>query len=294
VFRPFVILASSILRKEIVRRVARVLLISGVLILVARPVAEAVAPVLFILLLIPTEWLLVLTVLVAGISLFVLRQSRALLWGFLIFLISQALILTAWLLGWTAESAFNRWRQDDLLATGRAILDPQLEWVLMNLFWIGAAFVLAIAIEILVYPYLSRESGYPSNSRRPFILLLLFEGFIVVALTFSSVNYRRSFFKASVSSTAPDAKREIRLVPMNAFFDRNGLVISRKPGALVWRTVAGIGDLLSESHAERFVWADHDSKAYLLFQVQGREVPVMGFDFATNERVDLRSYREQP
>lgn len=277
----------SLLRKRIVQCGAVVVVIATLLILTAPIIAEPAFALLFILLLIPTAVPLGLTFIVAGLALFSFRQNRVAIGVSISLLMSQALILTAWLLGLTAESAFDRHSP-----LGHPILDPQVEWVLMKIFWIGAALVLLSAIIGLAKNRLSREFCLPTNTRRILVLLLLLEGFIVVTLTVSSVNYRRSFYRSSVSSVSPGANREIRLVPMNAGFDVNGVVISRRPGALVWRTVGEVGDLLSESDGERFVWADNDSKAYLVFQLRENEVPVFGFDFAKNQSVDSKSYRE--
>jgi len=281
---------ASIFPRGIVTRVSVVVLTTAVLILAGPILAKAVLPIFFILILIPTTVLLTLTFVVAGISFFAFPQRKFPFVAFLIFLMSQAILLTVWSFGWTAESAFNRH-----LPIGAPVLDPQLDWVLMNLFWVGAAFALGLASEAMLHRYLSHEAGFPTRTRRMVILLVLLEGFLVVSLTVSRVNYRRygrGCFKPIVSSAARGANREIRLLPMNAGFDTNGLVISRRPRALVWRTAGEIGDLLSESDGERFVWADHDSKAYLLFQLRGGEVPVFGFDFVSNQSVEPKLYRE--
>jgi hypothetical protein len=229
-----------------------------------------------------------------ALTLVALGRNKFILGAFLLMVAGQALILFAWWLGVTAESAFDHWSQDELLAAGIPVLDPALESVLMRLFWIGAAVVLALTIESLITGLVSRESGLATNRAGMLVFLLLIEGFVLTSIVFSRANFHRTSTRPIVSSVSTNGSGEIRLVPMQVFADVNGVVIVRRPGARVWRTAEGIGDWLTESRGERFVWTDNDSKAYLLFRLSNREVPIMGFDFVTNQRIDPASYREQP
>lgn len=264
------------------RRIAVVVVVSTLLILLAPLGAIAVGPVFFLLSLIPGYVLVVLTAIAAAILMRAFRESKFVLTALLILFVIQEVVLIVWMQGWTAESYYAGY----MLSLGSPIIDPDLEQRLMRAFWIVAAVILSITIESLINSFLSSQPTFTKYSPRLLVLLLLCEATLLVLVQFSSTNSWRVTWRPQVSSLSPSGTREARLIPMNAFIDMNGLVIAREPGARVWRTIGRVGDILTESRNVRFDWSDRDSKVFLLLDTRGREYPVLGFDFRTNQEID--------
>jgi hypothetical protein len=257
---------------------------------------EAVAVALFaaglILGIIPPLLLLALTAIITHFAINVFHSCKLLRWMFLVLLISQSVILFAWMEGWTAASAFEKHSYE----IGLPIIDPKLEHALMIAFWLIAALVVAIAIEHLLNSHFKvGASSFGKHAHKKQMLVLVFEMFLLMAVSSSIVNFRRMPSGVNVpSSLSSDGTKEIQLVPMNAWIDTNGLVIARRPNSLIWRTVGEIGDTLTGADSGRFVWLNDSSKVYLLLNFnEEKDRPVLGFDFETNKEIDLKSYVEQ-
>jgi hypothetical protein len=94
-------------------------------------------------------------------------------------------------------------------------------------------------------------------------------------------------------STSPDGQRQVRLVPISAFCDVNGVVMFRQTGSLWWFPMDRVGDqLTSDRDKVSFSW-DNNTQVRLL--VAG--TPCGTFDllsgadiskFATNVRSSMK------
>ncbi len=277
------------MNRSIMKRVLIVLVIFAVVVLIGS--IDSVRVAVFyggmLLGLIPTVAVLIFSVLTAVLVLILFKDHKLIRWMLLALLICQGIILFAWIQGWTAASAFRNHSPSAVLP----VIDPQLEEWSMILFWLFAALVIAVSIEHLIHPFLSSTSEVRTLNKAH-VSVLLFEILLLVTFNSNFVNFMRNGRDVRVShSTSPDGNREIRLVPLNAFIDTNGIMITRKPGSPLWRTVGEIGDLLTETDGGRFVWSNDGSQVYLLVNFHDeKDLSVFGFDFRANKHLDPGTY----
>jgi len=274
------------------RRIALILGIFLLLVVVGRTEIVAFASFASGLLLafIPTLALLLATLGLGLIAVLIFRGHKLLLLPIVVLLSIQALILLLRIGGWTAASAFLKHAR----TIGRPILDPQLEHFLMICFWLLAALVTALLIDHVVHHSLDRSAS-EKNFYRTRIGVLLFEGFLLVSMHASFEGFASASRPVNVpGSVSPNGAHEIRLVPMSAWFDTNGIVIVRKPHSPIWRQAGEIGDLLSETDGGGFVWSDDGSKVYLLLNIRDyKDFPILGYDFNRSTDIPTDTYRKR-
>lgn len=276
----------------IFRRITLLLGIFLLLVFVGR--TEMVASVSFVcgllLAFIPTLALLSATLGLGIVVVLIFRRHKPLLLPVVVLLSIQALILLLRIGGWTAASAFVKHSR----TMGRPILDPQLETLLMIGFWLLAALVTALLIDHIVHRWLARTQR-EENFYRTRIGVLLFEGFLLVSMHASFEGFASQSRPVNVpGSVSPNGAHEIRLVPMAAFFDTNGIVIVRTSHWPIWRQAGQIGDLLSETDSGRFAWSGDGSKVYLLLNIHDyKDFPILGYDFNQSTDIPADTYRKQ-
>lgn len=276
------------------KRTATIIAIFILLTLIGISFAQILYPAIFILGLflqfIPNLILRALTLITAFLAITAFRQNKLVLVAFFVLLISQLLILFSWSQGWTAASAFQ-FRPSKI---GLPVIDPNIERKLMIVFVLTAAGVFALIIEhLLSSVFISKPRSLKNlNISRTCILLL--EIFLFVSLFSSIVIYRQMFVVRNIPpSVSPSGSKEIKLVPMNCWIDVNGIVITRTPKSIFWKTTGQVGDILSEAESGRFVWSNDESRVYLLLNLDGKEFPAFGFDFKANEQIDSQTYFNQ-
>jgi len=239
---------------------------------------------------IPTLALLLASLGLGLIAVLIFRGHKLLLTPIVVLLSIQALILLLRFGGWTAASAFVRHPR----TVGRPILDPQLESLLMIGFWLLAALVTALLIDHIVHRLFARAL-IEENFYRTRIGILLFEGFLLVSMHASFEGFASQSLPVNVpGSVSPTGAHEIRLVPMAAFLDTNGIVIVRTSRWPIWRQAGEIGDLLSEIDSGQFSWSADGSRVYLLLNVhEYRDFPILGYDFNQSTNIPADTYRKQ-
>lgn len=267
------------------RRIIVTAVIAVGLILVGPALSRIFFPILFLLGLFPNYVLLLLTLLLAPLAILAFRPSRVVSVGLTALFAAQAGIITLWLLGWTGASFY--WNHSTRV--GAIVLDPSIESYLMTGFWILVAIVLALGVEGIIDSFLASQSLFETR-HLGLVALLICEVFLLSLMRFGRIGFVGSSERAAVSSRSPSGNREIRLLPMQSFMDTNGIVIQREQRSIVWRSVGQIGDLLTESSEERFIWSD-ESRVFLLSKIHGTEYPVIGFDFSTRKNIDPKDWR---
>jgi len=253
------------------------------LILAGPPISRVLFPFLFLVGLIPNFVIFLLTVILAPLAILTFRHSKLMMIALAILFLSQAMVLSAWMMGLTANSWFLKFSREP----GALIIDPSVEKYLMATFWITAGLAFAAAIEQIIHSFRANEPRF--RSHRKLIAVLLAEIFLLSLIQFGAVSFVGLPDRSETSVISPNGSREIQLRPMSAWFDINGIVIQRENKSIWWRSVARVGDILTDSKSARFVWQDHDSKVFLLLNVADREYPAVGFDFNTHQNLDPRN-----
>jgi len=225
--------------------------------------------------------ILILTIILAPLAVFAFRRSKVMTVALVTLFVVQAAIVLIWMRGWTAQSYFvNHLRVPNII-----ILDPLLERYLMAAFWIVVAIVFALGVEQIINSFLASEPKFAATHGK-LVVVLICEIFLLTLLQFGRVSFVGTAERSAASSTSPSGTREIQLLPMAVFFDTNGVVIRREDRSIIWRSVGEIGDILTDSKGARFVWADHDSRVFLLLKLPEKEYAVAGFDFAIHQDLD--------
>lgn len=236
-----------------------------------------------LLFLIPETVLLILTAFTAVLAILFFRPAKLVVTSFVLLLILQAVVLLCWIRGWTAVSAFHLAIQGG----SRFVINPRLEDGLLIVFWVLAAFTIAVAVEQMVNQFRSTEGNVSARAHHKRQLgVLALESFLLLGLSSSSTNIRNSARDVNVpASVSSDGNKKIMLIPINAFIDTNGVIVVRQ-NALVSKAVGGVGDLLTEADGGRFVWASDQSQVYLLLNLRKQDTPVWGYDFREKKQVD--------
>lgn len=278
----------------IVRRVLIVSAIFALLVFVGRTEIAFVAlfAVGMLLSIIPSIVLLILTAAAAWLVIRVFAHSKLVSSLLLALFIGQAVILFSWFEGWTAASAYMNHSRE----AGLPVIDPQIENRLMTIFWLSAAFVMAVLIEHLIESFRSIKTEIVGrSSRKAQMGIMLFATFLLLSLHSNVVNYCRIPRNVNIpTSLSPDGRREVQLVPINAWIDTDGIAIAREPHSLIWRTIGKVGDVLTEADRGRFVWSGDSSKVYLLLNLRGtQDYTVLGFDFKTNQPINPEAFSKQ-
>lgn len=271
------------------KRIALVLLIFTALVLVGQ--IDAFAFGIFVvgifLLFVPTSILLVLSIALTAPVYRIFRDGKVLRVAFLALVALQSVILVFWLEGWTAASAFVNARR-----LGQSVVAPQLEHVFMIGFWLWAALVFALLADHLIEVFLKNRETTGKHFYKKRIGILLLEVLLLLGLHSSVVSFKRMGPDVNVaSSVSSDGIKSIQLVPMNAWFDTNGLVIVREGRSPIWSTAGAIGDTLTFADSGRFVWSTDDQTVFLLLNLHGqKDVPMYGYNFRTSMEVHPSEY----
>lgn len=173
--------------------------------------------------------------------------------------LAQATILIAWTMGITTSDAFLAGGWENLLKVRPSepgVLDSYLENTLMGVFWILAYTVPILVVILSIIRIIRRQPQAMRGTAFRVIALLL-----VVAVLYAMAGDTHEFHRMEpvlLESVSPDSQLRVRLVPINALCDVNGVVLVRYPGSKWWMPMGNIGDQLTTTTLSelKFEWGE--------------------------------------
>lgn len=194
--------------------------------------------------------------------------------------LAQTTILLAWTARITASDAFLSVQRNVLNIYG-VIIDSRAQETVMNLFWYTTGVILPVVVLIMIarlgFQIVRRHERAKGTAWRVATVLL---AFLIVLCVRCNVRELHRMGASLADTVSPSGAYEVRLVPINAFCDVNGVVVFRSSGSTWWHPMGKVGDeLTSRRHSVRFVW-DDETQVRLL--VGGRVSGVYDLTIATD------------
>lgn len=207
-----------------------------------------------------------------GILLGVILKGYWRRWPELLLLVGLWLVQTAVLLAYglqiTAADAF--WALPDRIPFSGGnifglVIDTHVQGTVMKVFWYGAGIVLLVVTSTMLARF-GVAVFRKQKLQRGWVWRLATIGLLLIALGCLLGDAHQSLWMgvSLADTTSPDGRRDVRLVPINAFADINGVVMFRTTGSLWWYPMGTVGDELTFNWDRvRFVW-DSDMQVRLL------------------------------
>jgi hypothetical protein len=170
--------------------------------------------------------------------------------------LAQTVVLLIWSMRLTTSDAFLADGWEGLMRMGNLsfqVVDSRLEGAFMRSFWV-AAFVLPflVALRWTVRALRNKGSATHGTSCRVGAMGLFA---IVLCIMATDVHEFHRLGSCLIESSSPDKRLEVRLVPINAFMDINGVVVLRQGKSIWWMPMGNVGDQLTTRKTEpRFSW----------------------------------------
>ncbi len=169
----------------------------------------------------------------------------------------EIVVLLAWLMPITAAAVFNQYPLD----LNAKVFPPSVENLVMPFVWVGILVSIAVAAW---RGFVVKRQSRGRTSVLHVAIWTVAQLVLLSAVWCNLNNFRRMPRDPfNVESVSPNGMWTARLVPMNCWIDRNGLVIVRHRGTFWWRPVADLGDILTECNQVRFEWKT-DSSGFVL------------------------------
>jgi hypothetical protein len=179
--------------------------------------------------------------------------------------LGQTIVLVAWTFGITASDAF--W--DQIVRGGwnpyGLVLDSYFYEAFMTVFRYAASGILAVVVLAslvrLGAVLVRRRKPKPGTAWR---FLALVVAVLVLVRMFADTREFHRMGASLADSTSPDGRFQVRLVPINAFADVNGVMMFRQAGSSWWYPMGRVGDELTTDRDDLSLVWDSNTQVRLL------------------------------
>ena len=172
--------------------------------------------------------------------------------------LAQTTILFAWAARITTSDAFLALHRFSALNVHGVVIDSRVQETVMNLFWYAAGVILLVVVLAMItrlgFGVVRRQKRARGTVWRIVTVLL---AFLIVLCVRCNIRESHRMGASLADTVSPSGAYEVRLVPIDAFADVNGVAVFHSPGSMWWYPMGTVGDELTGGrHHVRFVWDD--------------------------------------
>ena len=243
---------------------------------------------------IPLGLVMVVDGILLGLVLKAFRRHRLELPLLLVLWFGQTTVLIAWTIRITASDAFLTVPEKYLTGSWNlygTVIDSHFQETFMTVFWYAAAGIggIVVSAALVRLGILLHRRRKPQRGAVWRVLTLVLTVLILARMRGDVREFHR--MGASLAdTTSPDGGFDVRLVPINAFADVNGVIMFRQAGSLWWYPMATVGDQLTfDQDNIRLIW-DSNTQVRLLV---GDE-PSGTYDLTTGSDISRSRSRVPP